>query len=210
MTAVPIDVNSVNNVASETRDRIVEEARDLYLTGGLSALSMRKVAERVGVSATALYRHFDDKEALLVAVVQAGFERFTSYLLRGLAGKTPAERLQRTGEGYLRFALENASYYRIMFMTSREDFGFDQLPATSRQILARSFQLLVDRVRECQDAGDLRAGEPEEIAVLIWSFVHGLVSLYLAGHMGPLDGKPTAFARFYAAAQIEFLAGLAP
>lgn len=197
-------------MASETRDRIVEEARDLYLTGGLSALSMRKVAERVGVSATALYRHFDDKEALLVAVVQAGFERFTSYLLRGLAGKTPAERLARTGEGYLRFALENSSYYRIMFMTSREDFGFDQLPDASRQILARSFQLLVDRVRECQDAGTLRAGEPEEIAVLIWSFVHGLVSLYLAGHMGPLDRKPTAFARFYAASQVEFLAGLAP
>ena len=197
-------------MASETRDRIVEEARDLYLTGGLSALSMRKVAERVGVSATALYRHFDDKEALLVAVVQAGFERFTSYLLRGLAGKTPPERLARTGEGYLRFALEHSSYYRIMFMTSREDFGFDQLPEASRQILARSFQLLVDRVRECQDAGTLRAGEPEEIAVLIWAFVHGLVSLYLAGHMGPLDGKPTAFARFYATAHVEFLAGLAP
>ena len=145
-----------------------------------------------------------------MAVVQAGFERFTSYLLRGLSGKTPAERLTLTGEGYLRFALENPSYYRIMFMTSREDFGFDQLPEASRQILARSFQLLVDRVRECQDAGTLRAGEPEEIAVLIWSFVHGLVSLYLAGHMGPLDGKPTAFARFYAAAQVEFLAGLAP
>ena len=197
-------------MATETRDRIVEEARDLYLTGGLSALSMRKVAERVGVSATALYRHFDDKESLLVAVVQAGFERFTSYLLRGLAGRTPFERLARTGEGYLRFALDNPSYYRIMFMASREDFGFDQLPTANRETLGRSFQLLVDRVRECQDAGRLRAGDPQEIAVVIWSFVHGLVSLYLAGHMGPLAGKPAAFARFYAAAQVEFLAGLAP
>ena len=195
---------------ADTRERIVEEARDLYLTGGLSALSMRKVADRVGVSATALYRHFDDKESLLIAVVQAGFERFTRYLLRGLAGKTPAERLARTGEGYLRFALDNPSYYRIMFMASREDLGFDHLPAASRQTLGQSFQLLVDRVRECQAARHLRAGDPQEIAVVIWSFVHGLVSLYLAGHMGPLDGKPTVFARFYAAAQAEFVAGLAP
>lgn len=195
---------------TETRDRIVEEARDLYLTGGLSALSMRKVAERVGVSATALYRHFDDKESLLMAVVQAGFERFTSYLLRGLSGKTPAERLTLTGEGYLRFALENPSYYRIMFMSTREDLGYDRFPAQSREKLSSSFQLLVDRTRECQDAGRVRKGDPVELAVVIWSFCHGLVSLYLSGHMGPLDRKPAAFARFYATAQAEFLAGLAP
>jgi AcrR family transcriptional regulator len=196
---------------SDTRERIVEEARDLYLTGGLTALSMRKVAERVGVSATALYRHFDDKEALLVAVVQAGFEKFTGYLLRGLAGKTPVERLSLTGDGYLSFALDNPSYYRIMFMASRQDIGYEELPAANRQTLRHSFQLLVDRVRECQDTGHVRAGDPQEIAVLIWSFVHGLVSLYLAGHMvGALDGKPDAFARFYRAAKADFLAGLRP
>lgn len=195
---------------AETRERIVEEARDLYLRGGLSAVSMRKVADRVGVSATALYRHFDNKEALLVAVVQAGFERFTTYLLRGLAGKSPRARLELTGESYLHFALENPSYYRIMFMASMEDFGFDQLPECNRETLGRSFQLLVDRVRECQDAEVLRAGDARELAVVIWSFSHGFASLYLSGHMGPLDGKPVAFARFYAAAQAEFVAGLAP
>jgi AcrR family transcriptional regulator len=193
-----------------TRERILEEARDLYLKGGLSGLSMRKIADRVGVSATALYRHFEDKEALLMAVVEVGFERFTSYLLRGLAGKTPAERLNLTGEGYLRFALENRSYYRIMFMAARDDFGYDRFPARSRENLSRSFQLLVDRVRECQDSKHLRAGDPQEVAVLIWSFTHGMVSLFLTGHMGPLDGKPEAFARFYRDAQAEFLAGLHP
>ena len=85
MTGGATDVNDVNIVA-DTRERIVEEARDLYLTAGLAGLSMRKVAERVGVTATALYRHFEDKQALLLAVVQAGFERFTTYLLRGLTG----------------------------------------------------------------------------------------------------------------------------
>lgn len=195
---------------SDTRERIVEEARDLYLTEGLAGLSMRRIAERVGVSATALYRHFEDKEALLMAVVQAGFERFTSYLMRGLAGKSPGERLALTGQGYLRFALENPSYYRIMFMSSRETIGYDRFPARSKEKLSTSFQLLVDRTRECQDAGLIRPGDPHEVAVVIWAFVHGLVSLYLTGHMGPFDRKPEAFARFYAAAQAEFLLGLLP
>jgi len=202
-------VNDVNIVA-DTRERIVEEARDLYITEGLAGLSMRKVAERVGVTATALYRHFEDKQALLLAVVQTGFERFTTYLLRGLAGKTPGSRMAKTGEGYLRFALENPAYYRIMFMSMREDLGYDRFPALSKENLSRSFQLLVDRTRECQEAKLIRPGDPHEVAVLIWSFVHGLVSLYLAGHMGPLDRKPEAFARFYAAAQAEFLLGLHP
>lgn len=193
-----------------TRDSIVEQARDLYLAGGMSGLSMRKIAQRVGVSATALYRHFDSKEALLVAVVQAGFETFTSYLLRGLAGASPAERLSLTGEGYLRFALEHPSYYRIMFMASRDDFGFDELPQRSRETLGRSFHLLVDRVRECQESGHLRPGDPVEVAVLIWSFSHGLVSLYLAGHMGPLGGDDQAFAGFFARGQSDLLAGLGP
>jgi AcrR family transcriptional regulator len=195
---------------SDTRERIVEEARDLYLTGGLGALSMRKVAERVGVSATALYRHFDDKESLLLAVLQVGFERFTSYLLRGLAGKTAAERLSLTGEGYLQFALDNPSYYRIMFMSAREDLGYERLPEHTREKLSRSFQLLVDRCRECQASGDLRAGDPNQLALLIWSFTHGLVSLYLVGQMGSLKGKPDAFARFYATAKAEYLRGLRP
>ena len=193
-----------------TRERIVEETRDLYLREGMSGVSMRKVADRVGVSATALYRHFDSKEALLTAVVQAGFERFTTYLLRGLTGSTPAERLLRTGQGYLHFALDNPSYYRTMFMASPDDFGFCQLPERNKQTMQRSFQLLVDRVRECQEAGDLRRGDPVELSIVIWSFCHGLVSLYLTGHMGPLDGKPKAFAGLYTRAQAEFIAGLRP
>lgn len=211
MTAAWIDVNSVNIVSEpvSTRERILEEARDLYLREGMNGLSMRKIADQVGVSATAIYRHFDNKEALLMAVVQTGFERFTSYLLGGLAGATPAERLALTGDGYLRFALDHPSYYRIMFMASRDDFGFCELPERSRATLSRSFQLLVDRTRECQDTGHLRPGDPVETAVVIWSFTHGLVSLYLAGHMGPLDGQPDRFAAFFRRAQDDLLAGLA-
>jgi AcrR family transcriptional regulator len=192
-----------------TRERIVEHARDLYVEGGMAALSMRKVADRVGVSATALYRHFDRKETLLMEVCRTGFERFTSYLLRGLAGSTPRERLRLSGEGYVRFALDNPAYYRIMFMASRDDFGFAELPAQSSETMTRSFHLLVDRVRECQDAGLLRAGDPAELAVLIWSASHGLVSLYLCGQLGPLQGDDEGFVRFFLRARSQQLEGLA-
>jgi AcrR family transcriptional regulator len=195
---------------SATRERILEEARDLFVAGGMNGFSMRKVAERVGVSATAIYRHFEGKETLLLAVVEAGFELFTSYLLRARSGATAAERLERSGEAYLRFALDHPGYYRVMFMSSREDFGFERLPAQSVARQTGAFGQVVARVGECQDAGLLRPGDPGELAVLLWSFSHGLASLYLGGHLRQRYPDPEAFVRFFLQARRQLLAGLAP
>lgn len=196
-------------MSQSTRDRILEHARDLFLEGGMSGFSMRRLAERVGVSATAIYRHFDDKEALLVAVVDAGYARFASYLMRGLDGATAAERLDRSGEGYARFAVEHPAYYRMMFMASRDDFGFDALPQQNVERQQRSFRMLIDRVRECQEERVLRAQEPAELALLIWSFSHGLASLYLSGHLRSL-GDADAFVRYFRAARRQLVEGLGP
>src|SRR5512140_3277022 len=95
---------------------ILEAARDLFLASGLSGVTMRRVASKVGVSATAIYRHYADKDDLLKAVVDLGRERFSTFLVRGLKGTTPRERLLLTGTGYLEFAFEQPHDYQIMFM----------------------------------------------------------------------------------------------
>ncbi len=82
-----------------TEHDILAAARDLYLTHGLTGFSMRKVADAVGISATAIYRHFDGREALILAVVDEGFRRFGTYLYRGLRGRTLS---CRGGEGHSR------------------------------------------------------------------------------------------------------------
>lgn len=189
-----------------TRERLLTEARDLYLESGFASFSLREVARRVGVSAAAVYRHFDNKEALLREVCAAGFRIFSSYLLRALSETTPRARLVSAAVQYLRFALENPRDYRVIFMGAAEDFAS---PASSPNEPERAptFQFLVDRVSECMQARVLRKADPNEVAAVIWAHVHGLVSLRLSGHLGRV-GDDAAFSRFYASATEQLLAGL--
>ncbi len=166
---------------SSRRDQILDTTRDLLLEEGLQGVSMRKVANRVGVSATAIYRHYADKNALLEAAVLEGRRTLVRHFQRALAGRTPRERLTLTGKQYLRFALRHPKEYQVLFM------AWDQLPVDlpkPQQTAAHTptFQFLLDRVEECRRAGLLPArANLFEVAMLCWSVGHGLASLYLTG-----------------------------
>ncbi len=191
----------------DTKARLLGEARDLYLEVGLSRFSLREVARRAGVSPAAVYRHFDDKEALLRDVCATGFHIFSSYLVRALAARTPRERLAATSEQYLRFALEHPRDYRFIFMGAAEDFA-TLAPADSTES-ASTFHFLVDRVRECMDTRVMHRGDPIGVAAFIWAHVHGVVSLRLSGHFAN-HGSGEEFARFYRTSVAQLMAGLAP
>lgn len=177
-----------------TRDRILEEASALFVEQGLS-FSLRALGERVGVSAPAIYRHFESKEGLLGAVCHQGFTLFAAYLWRALAEDDALGRLDATRLQYCHFALEQPTYYRTMFMTSGVTLGWKQMPLDNQDRAHGTFQFLVDRVRECQDAGHLAEGPPDALALKLWAFGHGLVSLRLAGHLDRLE--PEAFIALY-------------
>ena len=133
----------------EMPERILRASRELLKKQGLSGFSMRGVADRVGVSATALYRHFHDKDALLSALLEQGFSTFSSYLMRSLTGKTPLERLRRAGRAYFDFALEHPRDYALMFMTPCQELGLDRVSQQARGRMEGTFVFLVDRVKEC-------------------------------------------------------------
>jgi AcrR family transcriptional regulator len=192
----------------ETKARLLAVARDLYLEEGFGRFSLREVARRVGVSAAAVYRHYDGKEALLREVCGAGFRIFSSYLLRSLAGTTPRERMARCAEQYLRFGLEHPRDYRVIFMGGAEEFAAIASAGPIAEGDA-TFRFLVDRVRDCVHAGMLRDEDPEATATLIWAHVHGLVSLRLSGHLAAV-GSDADFSRFYEQATLGLLEGLAP
>jgi AcrR family transcriptional regulator len=181
LTAEGSLVNIVN--MSDTRRQILEEARDVFLEEGLAGLSMRTVADRVGVSATALYRHFDDKDALLATMLGEAFATFGSYLGRALGGRTPLARFRLTGEAYFDFALDHARDYELMFLTNCSDLGFKRI---SKEIDERSrptFEFLVERVEECIEKRVFARREPRQIALYAWSTVHGTASLWLLGQL---------------------------
>lgn len=186
-----------------TKQRLLAAARDHYLEVGADRFSLREVARRCGVSAPAVYRHYEGKDALLRAVCDEGFRVFASYLLESLRHAKPMERLRASGRQYLRFALERPHDYRVIFMS---DMATSSL--TSARDVDPSFQFLVDRVRDCIASKDFRRGDAEELAVTIWAHVHGLASLRLAGHLAPA-GDDEAFAAVFARSVDRLLAGLA-
>lgn len=160
--------------------QILTAARDLFLREGLDALSMRKIAAAVGISAPAIYKHYADKDEILRHVVDMGRERFAEFLVRGLQGATPRERLVLTGVSYLEFALQAPEDFKVMFM------AWDRLrPGVHgphrKGEHAPMFAFLLDRVRECLPAGSDASPEAVlELALLFWAQCHGLASLYLS------------------------------
>jgi len=186
---------------SDTRALLVTVARDLFLEAGEAGFSLREVARRVGISPAAVYRHFDGKEALIFAACTQGFEVFSSYLVRALAAATPLERVLAACEEYRHFGLENPRDYRFIFMSPAEQVQFPKAHASLASDAPRlpqysTFQFLVDRIRECMDAGLIARGDPALTAMLVWAHLHGLVSLRLSGLLVAVGDEP-AFAEVY-------------
>lgn len=161
-----------------TKERLLAAARDHYLEVGPERFSLREVARRCELTPAAVYRHFDGKEALLAAICEEGFRVFGSYLFASLEVRDPLERMERAGQQYLRFALERPRDYRVMFMADPSGLVAGAVPAPGA-----SFEFLVDRVRECIDAGVFTARDPRETALTIWAHVHGLSSLWVSGQL---------------------------
>jgi len=162
------------------REQILRAACDLLVTGGLDGLSMRKLAGQLGVTPPALYRHYESKEKVLVAVVGEAFKVFAQYLQRALEGRTPRERFGLTGRSYLAFALEHPQYYALLH-AAHEIMGHDALPHEATDHASTVGQFMVDRVREGMECGMLKKGPPETVARTMWAHAHGLVSIYHRG-----------------------------
>lgn len=168
-----------------TRDRLLDAARDLYLEKGLAGFSLRAVAREVGITAPGVYRHFANRDALLIALLEEGYRRFVGCLAPAEAADTPEQRMEAAGEAYLQFAVEQPGYYTLMF-SSRPMLEAGDLPDQLAARMQDSFGVLQARVDECMASGWQIApgGDPKQIARSIWALSHGLVSLYLAGHWG--------------------------
>jgi AcrR family transcriptional regulator len=162
---------------TDTEAAIVEAARDLLAEGGIRALSMRAVAARVGVSATAIYNYFENKQALVRHVVNVSFEAFDAYLRSAVTDKPEGsvERLRALGEAYIRFALENRQYFQVLFAFHSDlPQDIEELPEGGGYALFR--QAVVDAIQ----SGSIRKADPDLLVLYLWTHVHGLVTLLLS------------------------------
>ncbi|HEU0300614.1 MAG TPA: TetR/AcrR family transcriptional regulator [Longimicrobium sp.] len=164
----------------DIKRRIAGAARALYLERGPEGVTMRAVAERVGVTATALYRHFPDKDALLREVAGEGSRLLGTHLFQALEAASALERLRRTAAAYLEFAAAQPQAYRALFDPGAGD---GSSPVQPQRSAVRRF--LRDGVREAMEAGEMAPGDPDETALGLWSLLHGLASLRQAGIVPP-------------------------
>ncbi len=180
--------------AVDTKTRIQDAALDLFLEHGVRQTSMRKIAEAVGITAPALYRHYQNKAEIFIEIMMHCFREFTQYLSQGLKKRTPRTRLQAIGEQYAQFVIDHPREYRMMFLT---EWGEDLAPLhqEGQDETWQSYQFLVDRVAEMQQTNELTDKlDSEQIAHAIWSVVHGQAALYL--HMGETMGLTEDAFRF--------------
>ncbi|MSR36623.1 MAG: TetR/AcrR family transcriptional regulator [Gemmatimonadetes bacterium] len=173
---------------TEQRDRILSCACLLYLQDGLDGFSMRKLARALGVTAPALYRHYESKERVLLDVVGEAYRTLIQYLHRALQGRTPEDRFRLAGDGFLDFALEHPRYYEVLFM-GVELLAVEAVRAETAEQGCAVGQFWNDRVREAIEAGLLRDGDPQSIGMTLWAHAHGLVSLYLKGMLPVEEGQ---------------------
>ena len=165
------------------RDEIIAAADQLLVeTASEDAVSIRAVADAVGVTPPSIYRHFPDKESLLVAVCLHSFDSFTEVMREARNPDDPLAGLRTLARAYVRYGLEHPEHYRIMFMDRLEISA--ELYAAELMSESSSFGVLIETVRALKGSGVLRSTLVEmddfHLGVLLWSSVHGLTSLFVA------------------------------
>src|SRR5262245_36060207 len=187
----------------ETRAAILAAAHRLLEKGGLEALTMRRVAKAVGVTAMAIYHHFPDRDALLRALADVESDRvdalFDSWPTRG----SPVRRLRQMAESYVDYAFRRPRLFAFFFLQDRPDIR--RFPADFRARRSPILNRVADTVAEAMLAGELRQSDFWEIAIDLWAFVHGHVALYRGGRFAYSESE---FRAFFRRSLNRFLRGL--
>ncbi|MEU9831745.1 TetR/AcrR family transcriptional regulator [Streptosporangium sp. NPDC048047] len=169
-----------------TRERVAEAARTILAGEGADAVTMRRVAEMVGVTAMAIYKHYPSREALLAVVADRTFDE----LGEGWGTRVPdgdwETRVRCLLEDFLDFALGRPHLYTFL-MTDRRD-RVRRFPDDFRRNGSPAFARVVELAEEGMRLGLLRPDDPLETALALTSSVQGLVQLYLGGRVG-MDEK---------------------
>lgn len=179
----------------EVRGRILDAARELFARDGYEAVTMRKIAEAIEYSPTAIYLHFKDKESLVRELCLSDFDALAKSFQRIAREPDPLERLRKVGLAYADFALEHPNHYRLMFMTPHPEAGKDEAETAKRKgnPEADAYAFLLATVAEAIEKGMLRPDlkDPHLVAQAAWAGVHGVVSLHVAKGEDPwIDWRP--------------------
>jgi AcrR family transcriptional regulator len=166
----------------DLKNALIKAGVEILAKDGVAGLSLRKVAGRAGVSHSAPYSHFEDKQALIAAISTEGFrqlyERVSKVADRFL--DQPSKLLVETAWAYVQFAMDDPDRFKVMFSAVLEkEKDYPEFVSESQ----RNFQLVRKIIEVNQAAGVLRSGPSDLIALSAWGIVHGFVMLWLEGQI---------------------------
>ena len=168
---------------SETRDKILDAARELFVTEGFEGVSMRKVAEKIEYSPTAIYVHFADKQELFRELCHQDYARLAEVFQSSVMSTDPIERLKQIGAIYIDFGTRYPNHYRFMFMTPHPPHEPDE---EDREMMGNpemdAYAFLKWAVQQAIDVGCFREEltDAELISQTLWASVHGVIALHIA------------------------------
>lgn len=174
-----------------TSDKILRAALKLFERGGAEAVSMRRVADAVGITPMAIYRHFPNREALLKRLSDDSFQAIAHEWAAHATHPDVLERLQALLTPYLDYALANPHLFDHAFSLRRDDAR--RFPEDFRERQSPTLTVIADAIDEGMRRGVLRKDDPWDVAMTLWAHAHGLIALYRAGRFSYDEAQFRAF-----------------
>lgn len=167
----------------ELKKDILEAAKELFMTKGYEATSIRNIAERIEYSPATVYLYYTDKDEIMHALHQEGFKMLVKYFTALAEINKPFERLKTLGRAYIKFSIDQPEMYKLIFVMegpmehveSRKD-EWDEGE--------KAYNVLYNTVLQCQKYGYFNRLETHGLSLMIWSTMHGMCTLRSSGHMG--------------------------
>ncbi|MBK7428954.1 MAG: TetR/AcrR family transcriptional regulator [Saprospiraceae bacterium] len=163
---------------TELRSLILKAAKKLFLEQGIEKTSIRNIADAIEYSPGTIYHYFQDKDSIFHEIHTEGFQELGKKMAVLHEVENPFERLKAMGKIYIKFAFENTDMYDLMFIKQapmdfleKMDCEWDEGQAT--------FDVLRHTVQGCMEQGYFKGQELEAVTFMVWSAVHGMVTLNL-------------------------------
>jgi AcrR family transcriptional regulator len=168
----------------DLKKKLIEEGSSLLARGGYDDFSLRQLAKNLGVSHAAPYRHFNNKEDLVLNIIKKGLDEFYESLYLSVQSfpDNPLKQLRDMGRQYILFFINNPDLVKVMFANMKNRKLVEKVPSRD------SFRLLLDAVTACKEKGLISASDTMLASLLIWGEVHGLSYLLMDGNI-PFEGR---------------------
>lgn len=175
-----------------TSEKILAATRELLEREGAAAVSTRRIADLVGITPMAIYRHFANREVLLRAVADAAFAEVAGEWAAFARHPDLMHALRHSMENYLDYALRHPHLFDYIFSVYRDDAR--RFPEDFRARCSPTLNVVADLLSEGMQQGLVREADPWDLAMSLWAQAHGLIALYRAGRFS-FDEQ--AFRSFY-------------